>query len=62
MAVYRFKSYYLRAVWSLQTMQELSVFPAEIIKMLALVDFKLIMNKVKSINAGNRTEKRDCYV
>ena len=43
-------------------MQELSVVNAEIIKMLALVDFKLIMNKVKSINAGNRTEKRDCYV
>ena len=36
-------------------MQELSVVPAEIIKMLALVGFKLIMNKVGSINAGNRT-------
>lgn len=44
------------AVWSLQTMQALSVFPAEIIKMLALVGFKLIMNKVGSINAGNRTK------
>lgn len=43
-------------------MQELSVVTAEIIKMLELVDFKLIMNKVKSINAGNRTEKMDCYV
>ena len=47
---------------SFPDMQELSVFPAETIKMLVLVDFKLIMNKVKSINAGNRTEKRDCYV
>ena len=62
MAVYRFKSYYLPAVWSLQTMQELSVFPAEIIKMLALVGFKPNVKRFGVINAGNRTEKRDCYV
>ena len=37
MVVYRFKSYYLRAAGSFPDMQELSVVPAEIIKMLALV-------------------------
>ena len=56
MSVYRFKSYYLRAVGSLPNMQELSVFPAEIIKMLALVGFKLNMKRFGVINAGNRTK------
>lgn len=39
-----------------------AVFPAEIIKMLALVGFNLIMNKDGSINAGNRTSRHSSMV
>ena len=56
MVVYRFKSYYLRAAGSFPDMQELSVVPAEIIKMLALVGFKPNVKRFGVINAGNRTK------
>lgn len=44
------------AAGSRPDMQVLSVVPAEIIKMLALVGFKLNMKRFGVINAGNRTK------
>lgn len=56
---YGCNSRHSKAAGSFPDMQELSVFPAEIIKMLALVGFKPNMKRFGVINAGNRTTDSD---